>query len=260
MKLHLGCGKVKLPGFYNIDLSDYEHVDLRADIRDLQMFENGSIEMIYVSATFQYFDRNEGKRCLKEWYRVLKKGGKLRISTVDFDKLLLVYKKSQNDFSKISGPLYGKMDVEDRQLNPIQKIYHKTVYTRRELDEVLKKTGFTDIKEYDWRKTESVFYDDQSQSYFPHMDKLNGIVNSLLTHQTSLNKELVSHFHFSPFDGLPTTISPSVQSKGIKTVIDHLVQVKRSLTQHKTNLATYKEVYLSQKGKFYINSRYNNTN
>jgi len=93
-----------------------------------------------------------------------------------------------------------------------------------------------------------------------HMDKLNGIVNSLLTHQTSLNKELVSHFHFSPFDGLPTTISPSVQSKGIKTVIDHLVQVKRSLTQHKTNLATYKEVYLSQKGKFYINSRYNNTN
>ena len=93
-----------------------------------------------------------------------------------------------------------------------------------------------------------------------HMDKLNGIVNTLLTHQTSFNKELASHFHFSPFYGQATTVSLSVQSKGIKTVMDHLTQCKKSLAMHKTNLATYKQVYLTQKGKFYINSRYNNLN
>ena len=43
MKLHLGCGRINIPGFYNIDLSDHEHVDLKADIRDLHMFENDTI-------------------------------------------------------------------------------------------------------------------------------------------------------------------------------------------------------------------------
>jgi|TARA_R110000851_G_scaffold170756_1_gene317125 predicted SAM-dependent methyltransferase len=175
MKLHLGCGPVNIPGFYNIDLSDHPHIHLKADIKKLPMFENESVELIYVSAVFQYFDRQEGLECLEEWYRILKKGGVLRISTVDFDKLIEVYKKTNTNLSYIIGPLYGKMNVFDSQGQPIEKIYHKTVYNRDEMALILKQCGYTKIENYNWKEHIHNNYDDQSQSYFPHMQKENGI-------------------------------------------------------------------------------------
>ena len=93
-----------------------------------------------------------------------------------------------------------------------------------------------------------------------HVDSLNGIVDTLLMHQMTLNKELTTHFHFSPFYGQMTTLSPSVASVGTKTAIDHLSQTKRSLAMHKTNLALFSITYLNPTGDKYINSRYNNTN
>tara|TARA_R100000234_G_C4995601_1_gene177731 strand:+ start:320 stop:877 length:558 start_codon:yes stop_codon:yes gene_type:complete len=175
MKLHLGCGRINIPGFYNIDLSDHEHVDLKADIRDLHMFENDSVDLVYVSATFQYFDRQEGLDCLKEWHRVLKKGGILRLSTVDFDKLLEVYEKADKNLSYIIGPLYGRMDVYDNNNEPVEKIYHRTVYSKAEMIGILKQAGYKKIETYEWENTIHNDYDDQSQSYFPHMEKENGI-------------------------------------------------------------------------------------
>ena len=175
MKLHLGCGKVNIPGFYNIDLSDHDHVDLKADIRDLHMFEDESVDLIYVSAVFQYFDRQEGKKCLKEWNRILKKGGILRLSTVDFDKLIEVYEKTNRNLNYIIGPMYGRMDVYDGDGQPIEKIYHRTVYNRKEMLEILTNCGYNNIENYDWKQHVHSDYDDQSQSYFPHMEKENGI-------------------------------------------------------------------------------------
>lgn len=93
-----------------------------------------------------------------------------------------------------------------------------------------------------------------------HMDKLNGIVDSLLMAQMTFNAALTHHFHFSPFFGLPTTPSPPVMAAGMKTMVDHLFQTKRSLIMHKVNLSLYKQNYFSPFGGKYINSRYNNCN
>ena len=174
MKLHLGCGKVNIPGFINVDVSKLPHVDIVSDISSLPMFDSNSIKLIYVSATFQYFDREEGKKCLKEWHRILQKGGCLMISTVDFNKLLMVYKKTEN-LESIIGPLYGRMGVYDEHSLESGKIYHKTVYNNEELKKLLKESGFGNIEKYDFRQTIHNDYDDQSQSFYPHMDKEKGI-------------------------------------------------------------------------------------
>jgi len=175
MKLHLGCGRVDIPGFYNVDLSEHKHVHLKADIRNLHMFENNSVDLIYVSAVFQYFDRQQGVQCLKEWNRILKKGGILRLSTVDFDKLLEVYEKTNKNLNYIIGPMYGRMGVFDKSGNVIEKIYHRTVYNKKEIVQILKDCGYNNIESYDWKDLIHNEYDDQSQSYFPHMEKENGI-------------------------------------------------------------------------------------
>ena len=174
MKLNLGCGKTNIPGFINIDLNQEPHVHISTDITDLNMFTDNSVELIYASAVFQYFDYKQGFTALQEWYRILKPGCALRISTVNFDKLLQVYDKSGRDIDKIIGPIYGKIYVNNNTLDT-DKVYHKAVYTETKLIETLEKAGFSKIEPYDWKNSIHADYDDQSQSYYPHMDKENGI-------------------------------------------------------------------------------------
>src|SRR5688500_12435287 len=110
MKLHLGCWTRDLPGFINVDLVDLPHIHHKTGIDDLSMFEDDSAELIYSSHNFEYFDRIEGLKVLREWRRVLKPGGTLRIAVPDFDKLIEVYRLT-GDANRIMGPLFGRMPI-----------------------------------------------------------------------------------------------------------------------------------------------------
>tara|TARA_R110000851_G_scaffold223610_1_gene376489 strand:+ start:3025 stop:4026 length:1002 start_codon:yes stop_codon:yes gene_type:complete len=93
-----------------------------------------------------------------------------------------------------------------------------------------------------------------------HVDSLAGIVDSLLMIQSSFNQAVTNHFHHSPFFGKMTTISPTVQSAGCKTMLDYLSQTKRSCGMFKTNLRSFQLTYLDELGDRYINSRSNHVN
>jgi len=176
MNVHLGCWHRDIPGFINVDLCDMPHIDFKSNINDLPFFQDSSVDLIYVSHAFEYFDRSEAKDVLKEWRRVLKPAGLLRIAVPDFDKLIKVYKDT-GQLEKILGPLFGKMDIETVD-GPL-KTYHKTVYSFNSLKDILIENGFNNVKKYDWRQTIHKDYDDHSQAYYPHMDKDNGILISL---------------------------------------------------------------------------------
>ncbi len=82
MKLHLGCWHRNIPGFVNIDLCDMPHIDYKTSVDKLPMIESGSVDLIYSSHNFEYFDRVEAVEVLKEWNRVLKTGGLLRLQSL----------------------------------------------------------------------------------------------------------------------------------------------------------------------------------
>ncbi len=174
LQLHLGCGKRFLPGFVHVDLARFPHIDYRHRIDRLPMFKTGSVDLIYCSHAFEYFDRVEAEAVLKEWRRVLKKGGVLRLAVPDFSALVKVYKK-YGELQKIVGPLYGRWSIPGTK----KVIYHKTVYDFQDLKNVLRKAGFTKVRRYDWRKTIHKDFDDYSQAYVPHMDKEHGLLVSL---------------------------------------------------------------------------------
>jgi hypothetical protein len=56
---------------------------------------------------------------------------------------------------------------------------HYNVFDFDSLADALKQAGFTNVRNYDWRKTEHSAVDDYSQAYIPHMDKEHGIQISL---------------------------------------------------------------------------------
>lgn len=178
INLHLGCGKRYIPGFIHIDLDDFPHIDYRHEISNLPMFKNKSVDLIYCCGTLEYFDRKEVKNVLKEWYRVLKPGGILRLAVPDFEAIVKVYQKYKDlDHRGILGPLYGRIAIRTKRGEKL--IYHKTVYDFNSLKNILKTAGFKKILKYDWRKTIHKDYDDFSQAYIPHMDKERGLLTSI---------------------------------------------------------------------------------
>ena len=174
--MHLGCGSKFIPGFIHIDLGGYDHIDHNRDIRDLGIFANETVDLIYCCHALEYFDRYEVITVLTEWYRVLKKGGILRLSVPDFEAIVNIYLKYGDlDHQGILGPLYGKW----QNSNDIETMYHKTAYDFTSLTKVLKNIGFNTVKRYEIYNTIHKDYDDYSQAYIPHMDKENGILLSL---------------------------------------------------------------------------------
>lgn len=170
MKLHLGCGKRHIPGFVHIDAVDYPHIDHVASIDNLSFIQNGSVDLIYNCHVLEHFKRRDVERVLREWHRVLKPGGVLRISVPDFAKLCEVYQR-YGKIDLIIGALFGRQDY-------LYNI-HYNVFDLPSLTDVLQRSGFNNVQQYDWRHTEHADMDDYSQAYIPHMDKENGILISL---------------------------------------------------------------------------------
>lgn len=85
VKLNLACGYDYDPAYINVDLyaPDDAKVDFRYDVKKLP-YEDNVVDEIKASHIIEHFDFFEGQEVLKEWYRVLKPGGKLHIETPDF--------------------------------------------------------------------------------------------------------------------------------------------------------------------------------
>ena len=172
VKLNLGCGNRNFGSdWIHIDGAEYPHLDSQ-NIESLD-YRDKSVDLIYASHVIEYFDRREVLSVLKEWKRVLRIDGVLRIAVPDFYQMARLYLVDSYDLEKFLGPLYGKMVMLKKT------IYHKTVYDFNDLKELLEEVGFRNVKKYDWRETEHSEFDDHSQAYIPHMDKENGTLISL---------------------------------------------------------------------------------
>lgn len=175
LKLHLGCGERFLPGYTHVDISDFDHIDYKSNVKKLDFIEDNSVEQIYASHVLEYYDVIEVNEVLKEWMRVLKPSGELKLAVPNFHTLVEVYKKTL-DVDSVIGPIIGRWKLNDGEM-----IYHKQIFNKKKLTEVLTKAGFRNISTWNWKDFIKEFpgYDDHSQAYFPHMDKENGIHVSL---------------------------------------------------------------------------------
>jgi len=164
ISLHLGCGQRYIPFFtYHIDVRQLPHVDYIASADKLDMFDDNSVDLIYNSHVLEHFGRNKIEDVLKEWYRVLKVGGILRIAVPDFEKLVEVYLKTK-DMKQILGLLVGRQDYPENT--------HYVVFDFTSLSEVLAKVEFKNIHRYDWRQTIHKDFDDYSRSFIPRINEV----------------------------------------------------------------------------------------
>jgi len=133
IKLNLGSGIAgNFPGFKNVDIRDIEGVDVVADVRKLP-FEDNSVSEIKCQNLIEHFGRHEIVPLLKEWYRVMKPGGKIAIETVDMGETMTNWKNipTENLLDAICGA----------QTYP--ENFHKMAFTSDILTTFLKGAGFS---------------------------------------------------------------------------------------------------------------------
>jgi len=170
MKLHIGCGKKYLKGYKHMDVIGFEHIDYVCDARNLSMIENESVAEIYACHVLEHVECNEVAAVLREWFRVLKAGGVIRLAVPDFESIMEAYLEHK-DLMLLQGLLYGGQTYDYN--------FHHIAFDYSMLNGLLVDAGFSDVKRYNWQEFLPEDYDDYSRAYIPHMDFNNGRLMSL---------------------------------------------------------------------------------
>jgi len=146
IRLHLGCGKRKRKGWVNIDIDKKVKPDIVTDAKDLNMFEDESVDEIECCHLFEHLTYPDAVTALKEWYRVLKKGGKLSLELPNFKRSIeILYKKEGEEAKKYAMiGIFGQKE-EMQKVDAFQ--LHKYGWTPETLTDKMREIGFSEIKQ-----------------------------------------------------------------------------------------------------------------
>lgn len=160
-KLHIGSGRVYLPGFINVDLFSSAKADLYCDMMRLP-YDKGTFDLIYACHVLEHTHRHTVFAVLHHWRELLKDGGVLRLAVPNFAAVVRRYTE-QGNLEELMGLLYGG------QNHPLN--HHLVTFDSKTLTAALVKVGFVVIRPWKHDDVEHGKYDDYSSAYLPHLNR-----------------------------------------------------------------------------------------
>ena len=134
IKLNIGAGSTVIEGFTPIDRK------LGTEAFPLP-YANDSVDEIRASHILEHFTFGDAQKAMEEWSRVLKPGGRIRISVPDVDKVL----KDETPH-RLFYLMGGQMHADD---------VHKSAYDRNRLTALMHQNGLKQIKDWYSPNTDS---------------------------------------------------------------------------------------------------------
>lgn len=145
MKLNIGAGNKRLPGYTGVDAVRRAAADIVAPAWAIPL-EDGVADEIMAIHLFEHFYRWECDDVIVEWKRLLKSGGKLVLELPNF------YKACENVINGLNNPgkhpdqlNYWAAYGDPRDKDPFMA--HRWGWTPQALSEFLASYGFTNITE-----------------------------------------------------------------------------------------------------------------
>ena len=136
IKLNIGAGDTVIEGFTPIDRKFGTEAYPLA-------YADDSVEEIRCSHMLEHLSFKEVQEALREWHRVLKPGGRLRISVPDVRKVLALMDRDENWRWNLMG---GQTDHND---------FHKSAFDYGLLEAHLQKFGFENIQQWESPNTDT---------------------------------------------------------------------------------------------------------
>jgi len=151
-KLHIGCGEKYLDGWVNTDGYEEHGADLYFDFSKPFPLEGNSFDAIVSQHAIEHTNYAGGINFLKESFRVLKPGGKARISCPDLELVIKNYVKSK-ETKKLeyadTWDNWNKLDYRTacQHINEIISGWgHQYVYDFEDMEMKMREIGFVNIK------------------------------------------------------------------------------------------------------------------
>lgn len=144
MKLNIGCGNKRIPGYTGVDAVQRQGADIVAQANEIPL-PDGCADEVLAIHVWEHFYLWECPAVITEWRRLLKPHGELVLELPDLEKCcknLLDKAHGRKDPGQLSyWGLYG----DPRQSDPF--MHHRWGWTPETLTAFLKEHGFTDIGE-----------------------------------------------------------------------------------------------------------------
>jgi len=155
-RLHIGCGDIILPKpWENLDGREAPGVDHVIQGLDELPFKDNTFDVVYAAHTLEHIPRNEVEKVLREWVRITKPDGIVRLAVPDFESAIKVYKKTGGKIENILGLTVGGQTYDYE--------YHYCIFDKRALSELMKKCGLTAIHPWAFQRVSHGDYWDYSQ-------------------------------------------------------------------------------------------------
>lgn len=146
LRLHLGCGTVRLPGWVNIDIDGGP--DLQLDLRFGLPFPDASVDLIHTEHMVEHMCLADGRLLMAEACRVLRPGGVARIGVPDLERIVGRYgAPGWRDQAWIQDANFDWIDTPVALINVSFRGWeHQYLYDETELRYRLEQAGFSDVK------------------------------------------------------------------------------------------------------------------
>ena len=154
-KLQIGAGRMDYPGWLNTDIAPgpgeaYLDATKRFPIPD------GSIQYIFGEHVIEHLSFENGLFMLRECYRVLAPGGKIRLATPNLVKYIELFQEPKNEEvqsylgSKIKGHRWPQSSMPASMIlnMEMRSFGHQYLYDPRTLSDRLKEAGFGMVAEF----------------------------------------------------------------------------------------------------------------
>jgi predicted SAM-dependent methyltransferase len=148
-RLHIGSGPVRLPGWLNTDLISG---DIYLDLTRRLPLPDRSIAYVFGEHVIEHISEEDAERLLSEFYRVLRPGGVVRLTTPDLRKIIALYEDRNlvirfADYARFMDAETGKRHERGCQVfNDYMRLWgHRYIYDEEDLGAKLRAVGFEPI-------------------------------------------------------------------------------------------------------------------
>ena len=153
-KLQIGAGPNNLPGWLNTDIEPRQGQAFLNAMKPFPIPDN-SLNYVYAEQVIEHLPFEGGMVMLRESYRALAPGGKLRVATPDLGQLVALFDQddteSERRFMTAQLKMVGLSVKEPERRLFIMNTYfrawgHQFLYDRQTLKSALESVGFRDVR------------------------------------------------------------------------------------------------------------------